>query len=564
MLVPVPHESEIEDERCESIQQILDFFGQNGSNPPSEMTRLRNRLHTSYNNWFNERADKEWDKVGEKRIAKYLRDEEGLSEIDAAKEAATIWIGNSSTYDDVYDIFIKEKENDNLSEADWLRWEYPKMSNIEKAFQIEWPSNDAGELHDIEMFAKEFEKVIGLPVNYADDHGTADRVVGEYALEPDGSVHKIKKDSPEDLNNIQKGLAGSDDTSNTDYYGLEFITPALPIATVLEHLHTVREWANEKGCRTNASCGLHMNVSLPHTSEDTLDYVKMAIFLGDKYVLDQFQRTANGTCESALEKIKDKIAKWPDRAGDALEKLKQSLNFQAGRMIHNLNTAKYTSINVKAEGSYVEVRSPGSDWLKEDIDKLTNTLYRIVFALDAACDPEKYKQEYTTKLYKLLTQNSGDVVMELFAKYASGNITLDDLKDKWALIAKRSRNQQKYNLSKQLLQRNAENQTIWLITPIDTKYTAVVIGGTSDVALEKALPIFQKAGIKVGDQKYHFQIVNRGTTLDPKLDNDVGRWDRYVMHFDSGKSEPVSARNVEMAVKVGLATTGEKIIGVEK
>jgi hypothetical protein len=57
---------------------------------------------------------------------------------------------------------------------------------------------------------------------------------------------------------------------------------------------------------------------------------------------------------------------------------------------------KFTSINPK--DNRVEFRGPGGDWLGQNFDKIEETLYRTVVALDAATDPEKYRKEYLKKL----------------------------------------------------------------------------------------------------------------------------------------------------------------------
>ena len=62
------------------------------------------------------------------------------------------------------------------------------------------------------------------------------------------------------------------------------------------------EWAKGEGAYTNESTGLHVGVSLPGIGGN-IDYVKLALFLGDKYVLDLFDRDGNTYCKSAFDKI---------------------------------------------------------------------------------------------------------------------------------------------------------------------------------------------------------------------------------------------------------------------
>jgi hypothetical protein len=121
------------------------------------------------------------------------------------------------------------------------------------------------------------------------------------------------------------------------------------------------------------------------------------------------------------------------------DEMRKGLSVEAAKLIHSGNTSKYVSINTK-EG-YIEFRSPGGDWLNEDIPKLENTLLRFVVALDAACDPQKYRTEYLKKLYKLLKPTTKGDALDVFAKYSSGQLQKQDL----ITLLKKARGIQKPN-----------------------------------------------------------------------------------------------------------------------
>jgi hypothetical protein len=55
-------------------------------------------------------------------------------------------------------------------------------------------------------------------------------------------------------------------------------------------------------------------------------------------------------------------------------------------------------------------------------------LLRFVVALDAALDPQKYRQEYLKKLYQLLQPKSQNDITSYFAQYAAGLLPKDALK----------------------------------------------------------------------------------------------------------------------------------------
>jgi hypothetical protein len=276
------------------------------------------------------------------------------------------------------------------------------MQDIESNYNITWPHwfypDNGGEL-SVDDVGDEFSRMIGKPVNTSERYHGARREAGHYVVEPDGSLE------PDDY----------------DSAGLEFVSPPMPIDEMITDFNKVVAWAKKTGCYTNDSTGLHINVSVPDFSREKLDYVKLALLLGDEYVLSEFDREGNTFCKSALKQVKDNIRENPDNAKKLLDGMKEGLSDIASKLVHSGATHKYTSINTK--DGYIEFRSPGGDWLDTDIPKIENTLLRFVVALDAAVDPQKYRKEYLTKLYKLLapSKDSTDTI-QYFAKYAAGEL----------------------------------------------------------------------------------------------------------------------------------------------
>jgi len=419
------------DERASSFDNIFDFFNAGDDNSIRDVRTMIEGLRDGFWEYSSEIvSERFYSREGRKYFEEYVEDD---FDVDAARETAREDISEAnpeldtdsseyaelvgermeelkqewldSEWDDQGDAFERAREEfenaeyETIDESDYLYsqgWRY--MSDIPYSdYDIFWPYYTEDSDNDATEAAESFSQAVGRKVNVSSSyHG--ERVEGEYTVEPDGSL------SPDD----------SDDG------GLEFVSPPLPLDEMLKDLNNTVAWAKEYGCYTNKSTGLHMNVSVPNFSRQNLDYVKLAILLGDEYILSQFGRLSNGYAASAMGKVKDIIQSSPAKAGAALEKMKMALAGEAAKIIHNGNTNKYTSINTK--DGYIEFRSPGGDWLNEDIPKLENTLLRFVVALDAACDPEKHKQEYLKKLYKLLEPSMdeyGDMVRD-FSNYVSG------------------------------------------------------------------------------------------------------------------------------------------------
>ena len=440
------------DESARDFDDIRQFFDDGTYNTSRQVEGLIEELRDGYYEWADERRSAEWDSEGKDYLREYI-DNEGEFDEDAAleeaydqlgltseqqeaanKAGATItkrseglenedwknwkeaqdlvsekldqfveeqWDERGRLYDNAYEKWMDEA--DWPEERDWLESQgLYTMQDIESNYDVMWPHwyypNQGGEM-SIDDVADEFSRMIGKPINASQRYHGARREAGHYVVEPDGSLE------PDD----------SDDA------GLEFVSPPMPIDEMLNDFNKVVAWAKKRGCYTNDSTGLHINVSVPDFSRDKLDYVKLAILLGDEYVLKEFDREGNTYCKSALKRVKDNIRSRPEDAKRLLDKMKSGLSDIASKAVHSGATDKYTSINTK--DGYIEFRSPGGDWLDADIPKIENTLLRFVVALDAAVDPQKYRKEYLTKLYKLLSPSKDATdTIQYFTKYAAGEL----------------------------------------------------------------------------------------------------------------------------------------------
>ena len=440
------------DESINSIRDIRDFFRDGNYNTNRMVDELVDELTEGYHEWADEKRSEEWDSEGKKYLREYIESEGEFDEdaaldeaydqlglTDEQKEAATKagstitkrsdaednedwkhWKEATDMVDEKRDQFVEEEwdeqgrlydnarekwmdESDWPDENEWLSSEgLYTMQDIESNYNITWPHwfypDNGGEL-SVDDVGDEFSRMIGKPVNTSERYHGARREAGHYVVEPDGSLE------PDDY----------------DSAGLEFVSPPMPIDEMITDFNKVVAWAKKTGCYTNDSTGLHINVSVPDFSREKLDYVKLALLLGDEYVLSEFDREGNTFCKSALKQVKDNIRENPDNAKKLLDGMKEGLSDIASKLVHSGATHKYTSINTK--DGYIEFRSPGGDWLDTDIPKIENTLLRFVVALDAAVDPQKYRKEYLTKLYKLLapSKDSTDTI-QYFAKYAAGEL----------------------------------------------------------------------------------------------------------------------------------------------
>jgi hypothetical protein len=173
-----------------------------------------------------------------------------------------------------------------------------------------------------------------------------------------------------------------------------------------------------------------MSVSLPESAMKNVDFVKLALFLGDNYVLDQFNRSGNGYAQSALKRIESKVQNLePEQIEGAFRQMKTHMEQLASASLANSRGfGKYFSINPK--DGYIEFRSAGGLNYFKNIDKIQDTMLRYAYALAIASDPQAERQEYLKKLYQLFSatiKDEGETI-KYFSKYVAGLITAGDLK----------------------------------------------------------------------------------------------------------------------------------------
>ena len=411
------------DERCRSIEDAVQFFYDGDWNGRRDIERMRERMQNDFSEWLDDKIYREWERHGEEYLEEWVPNNVDESEWnpdglegDERQEALEEFIANLHADPGGSDAFdeYREENQESYDESDWLDDEdLDRMSSIENAYSMSWPhwtTVGSGEA-SIEQVADSFSEAIDRPVQASSSYhsGSVQRPSTKslhYIVEPDGSL------DPDDGND----------------QGLEFVSPPLPIEELLSDLNKVKSWADRTGCYTNDSTGLHINVSVPGWTggTDQLDYVKLALLLGDEFVLDSFGRAGNTYAKSAMGKIRSIVKQNPNSAQELMDRMKSGMDQLASKVVHSRSTDKYTSINVK--NGYIEFRSPGGDWLNDNFKEIDNTLRRFTVALSAAVDPEAYREEYLKKLYKLLDVSGEKDPLSYFAKFAAGELPRAALK----------------------------------------------------------------------------------------------------------------------------------------
>jgi len=419
-----PEESEDDysyDERVYDIESIVDFFGGgDGFNGERELKTLRNDLYDDFMAWQDAEFD-DYFRTDEAQtdLKEFIREYLEEKDYDSRQQKLEFDNAEEGKVSDVYAEAemtgiekLRDKWNDNDSASfekycDVMDMRY--MSDVKNKYEhyLYWPYTTYSdeEYLNVEYVADALKDETGIDAYGSDSyHGTSRaraQEKGQWIIEPDSSI----------------------ETDESEDGGLEFVSPALEINEALKQMQQVLEFIREHGY-TNSSTGLHINISVPDYNVDKLDYVKLAIFLGDKHVLEQFDRLSNHYCDGAYKKIGNKVQQMKgDELKAVMNKMKEGLTLAASKIIHTGYTSKYTSINTK-EG-YIEFRSPGGDYLNKTKEELVNTALRMALALRIATDENMYKQEYQKRLYKVLTDTGEKDDLTKFKDYISRFQTAD-------------------------------------------------------------------------------------------------------------------------------------------
>jgi hypothetical protein len=567
------------DERAYSISQVIEFFDNDEYGyglGDRERNRLEEALDETYMTWRDEQMTSDFRNDAEDLVREIHLDEVPLSEriikvltdgmeIDDAEADKILALGvdapkfNSSSeqaayaeqnpnykiyleaLDDAEAILDEEVETsiekqdgyydqalddyrDNYSGDDdsffsdvGLRW----MSDIANEYGLDWPvwnmdSRGNNGSRDWDEIGAELQQVVGMPVKVSSNYHSTPRKEGQWIIEPDGSLN------PDD---------------RYEEAGLEIVSPPMPLLVTLEKLKQVTDWANDPNggnAYTNASTGLHMGVSLPTRGGD-VDYVKLILFMGDKYVQEKFGREANNFCASALNKLQQNIKGGKSDPAGVIKLLKHGLTELAYKELQKgVGSSKYTSAHL--QNGYIEFRSPGGDWLAkadEEIDILENTMLRFARAMAIAGDPSADRQEYAKKLYKLVTSDNEQYAdqLRLFSEYSAGTIDKEQLKKQWAekTIGKEKEINQRWKLYQ-------------LVNGTWTPVPAAEWNGYTEDQVKNA--VWSKYGrealdsgeyqlVNMGEQEWEVYDVKTGNTLEIVKGKSKGEvadavYDKYV------------------------------------
>jgi hypothetical protein len=441
-----------QDESVHDIDDACNFFDDGDYNTRRDVRDLREAMQESWYEWLSEKMDNDWSEVAEEKVREYIEENDYNQddEIDSyltdhlglSREEADEVLAVTSVKDEKYALFAEAKEHaeevldelvkqslenydnsydyareeweeynrDDYEQRDWLNdIGVHLMSDVVNEFSghVRWPYYNYPETESgyserqAQRLADDLENALNVETYASSGYHSAKRTATRWIFEPDSSLEADEGDMP-----------------------VEIISPPMPLKECLQKIEEFFIWAEGHDAYTNSSTGFHVGVSLPYV-DGRIDYVKLALFLGDKHVLEQFGRLGNYYCKSSFDKIKDSV--HTDKIPGAFELMRRGLIELATKTLGQNGHGKYTSINLKND--YVEFRSMGDEY-HQNVGGIIDTVKRYAYAMHIASRPDLHRDEYAKKLYKMLSKSGEADAVALFSQLAAGEISKDEVRQK--------------------------------------------------------------------------------------------------------------------------------------
>lgn len=256
----------------------------------------------------------------------------------------------------------------------------------------------------------QLENILNGNINIFANQKQGTKNFEEWYIEPDCSLR------PNDPFDIDVEITSPVYTSYNDF---------------ISDISTVCNWvqSDENGRKvgyTNNSCGFHVNIGIPAGKKP--DFVKMAVFLGEKYLHNTFGAGRLDMIAGFGRIIRSEYAKQSQSSNEGWWSV-LATDFE--RLVRRLNGAFKSTVTEKYyvfnplpyfEGKgYVEFRAIGGANYEKNIQTLVKNINRFIFLIQLACDPEMYRKEYMQKMFTTVDNSpvadDQPITLRQFKKY---------------------------------------------------------------------------------------------------------------------------------------------------
>tara|TARA_B100000963_G_scaffold207468_2_gene180744 strand:+ start:4430 stop:11707 length:7278 start_codon:yes stop_codon:yes gene_type:complete len=284
--------------------------------------------------------------------------------------------------DQLRDDAVAEAESD-YSMDEWISNDWYSMSSFLDDYGYDYPTEGGG-VDDVADIFNQWIKNDSMFKGYPEtgEYGETGTTDG-WAVETDSSI------DPDE---------GA---------GAELISPVYDTpADMLKDMKSLFDWNDqEEEFGTNNSTGLHVTMSWQGEGRDEPNKLKMALLVGDQYLLGEFDRLKNSYTKSQYN-ILLKSAEGMKRGDDA------SFKRFENELEKSISKDKFSSINFKDQkdrrsgNELIEFRIGGGANYNEKMDLITKSVIRYATVMKAGYDDEAFKKDYVAAVSRLMRKSS--------------------------------------------------------------------------------------------------------------------------------------------------------------
>jgi hypothetical protein len=177
-------------------------------------------------------------------------------------------------------------------------------------------------------------------------------------------------------------------------HGIELASPKLDLFDALHTLSKICDWMDENSAKTTDSTSLKIAISIPNIGEK-LDPVKLILFMDDRAetaLAAHVNRYTAPQVEVIAQKIKA-TGRLPETLGDIERDAYKFLSIRSGG-------------SNKMSMGILELRIAGGSGYEKSPSDLRKKTFKLVNAVEVACDPAAEKSEYLKKLTDLFSSSA--------------------------------------------------------------------------------------------------------------------------------------------------------------
>ena len=205
--------------------------------------------------------------------------------------------------------------------------------------------------------------------------------------------------------------------SSTGENGVEIISPIMKIVDALPMMDQMFEMIQKHGGTTKEH-GFHVNISRKGAGTETVDLLKLMLFVDEGYVWKHFpDRKDNHYTKSAIDMVRAAMTNKSAEIQGDINKIQRDVNDKSQKLFSNfkaklkLPPEKFMSINfsnLQTGSGRIEMRQLGGKDYHRKNKEVKMAIGRYAYYLLLSLDPEFKKDEYMKKLFVMSNKTGGD------------------------------------------------------------------------------------------------------------------------------------------------------------